>query len=171
MKNMRVFRQCVFPAAITPLQKALCATVGVIGACGTFYVSTKICMSVLSWVATEYKNDDSIREQYRAARIEAKKYPQTYHETRNRLHNAYFDLFVVPCSFPLIVGGSYLCGYKGPVILWKEISPALKTFADIFRGTKCCSIVRATAGFCFIAPIGKHCENSKKNVLNSHFYV
>lgn len=152
----RVFRgnyACVFPAAIKPWQKALCAATGVVGLCGTLYGIGKAAGYALDAIDTADQRQRQRQEPVTPDDKGVLKYPLEYYATRNQLADAYLNLFAPPCVIPFMGGVVYWCGYRVPFEMWKEGSLALKKFIGIFRGTECCSMVRATAGFCVVAPV------------------
>lgn len=143
---------CIFPEAITPWHKAACAATGVAVFAGTIYTGAHL----LKWAATKTvgalaSKPDGIMYQKKEVAVKEET-PLDQAKRKKFWHIA--NMVTLATAPPIVVGAMFVTGYWYPKKFVKEFFiPEAKKYANIFKGTKCCDMVRATVVFNILIPL------------------
>lgn len=124
------------------------------GFCGIFYIGAKGMIYGFdkfdNYMEDRYNNVPKMFDKINNKIEDSDKSIRNYAKQTNSNHLVNIGFLVV--TIPIAIGGIYACGYRIPKYYLQEANMYLKNFAQIFRGTQCCDMVRATAKFSFLAP-------------------
>ena len=155
MKNFFAKQQCIFPKAITPLQKAVCGITGVGGCVGLGFVTVKLIYESGKKFSENVKLEDYKPNLDMPKFENIPKLPQINMPeiTLNPMHKSLLLCTTGLLGATAFAGmGCWICATATKYLL---ISSKLyiNNFKNVFRGTQCCDMVRATAKFSILGPL------------------